>query len=68
LKVSKVGWRAGFDVMYNQDYYWSFGGEIGARPTLGKRGIYVSGRIGIPVFSFRFKGGRPASTVGGGLK
>lgn len=68
LKVNKIGWRAGFDIMYNQDYYWSFGGEIGARPTLGKRGMYVSARIGLPVFSFRFKGARPASTVGGGLK
>lgn len=68
LKVNKIGWRAGFDVMYNQDYYWAFGGEFGARPTLGKRGMYLAARISMPVFSFRFKGARPASTVGGGLK
>lgn len=64
LRLNRLGWRAGFDIMYNQDTYFSFGGEIGARPTLAGRGIYAMAKVGFPVFSFRPKQARTANNTG----
>jgi hypothetical protein len=64
LKLNRVGWRAGFDIMYNQDKYFSFGGEIGARPTLAGRGMYAMAKVGFPVFSFKPKQARTANNTG----
>jgi hypothetical protein len=65
IKLNRLGWRAGFDIMYNQDSYFSFGGEIGARPAIGGRGIYALAKIGFPAFSFKFKQARTVNNISG---
>lgn len=64
IKINKLGWRAGFDVMYNQDFYWSFGGEMGLRPGPAKRAFYVCAKIAFPVFAFKFNRQRIANNTG----
>ena len=65
LKVNYVGWRAGFDIKYNQDRYWAFGGEMGMRPGIRGRAFYVCAKIGLPVLAFQFANLRPSTDTGG---
>ncbi len=64
VAMRQVGWRVGFDIMYNQDKYFSFGGEFGDRPGIAGRGYYGLLKIGLPVFAFKFRHLRTANNTG----
>lgn len=57
LKTNTFGFRAGIDGKFNRSFSWSYGGEIGYRPSLQGQGFFAMIRIGIPVFgtSFNYK-------------
>lgn len=64
IDMNWFGFRSGFDVYYNQDIFWSFGGELGLRPSLVGQGWYALMKIGLPAFSFKFKQARTANNTG----
>jgi hypothetical protein len=41
IKLRNLGFRAGIEGMFNRDFSWSYGGEIGYRPSLQNRGFYA---------------------------
>ena len=51
VNLSKIGFRTGFEIRYNEASFMSAGGEIGYRPAIQGQGFFASLRIGIPVFS-----------------
>ncbi|SDK17721.1 hypothetical protein SAMN05421823_10268 [Catalinimonas alkaloidigena] len=65
VKTRKIGFRTGFDIMFNQRSYFSFGGEVGFRPGIAGRGLYAEARVGLPVFGFKMNGMRTANNTGG---
>jgi hypothetical protein len=50
LKTSPIGVRAGLDGKFNRMLSWSYGGEIGVRPSLQGSGLYVLFKLAFPVF------------------
>lgn len=50
VKTKSVGFRAGIDGRFNRQFSWSYGGEIGYRPSLEGRGFYALVKISFPVF------------------
>ncbi|MDH4089129.1 MAG: hypothetical protein OEV24_01610 [Cyclobacteriaceae bacterium] len=50
LKTKTLGFRAGIDGRFNRMLSWSYGGEIGYRPSLGGRTLYAMFKISFPVF------------------
>jgi hypothetical protein len=50
IEVKKFGFRAGIDGRFNRMFSWSYGGEVGYRPSLGGRGFYALLKISFPVF------------------
>ncbi len=48
-KVNHLGFRLGMEGMFNRDFAWTYGAEMGYRPSLKNRGFYANLRIG---FSF----------------
>ncbi|MGB3618531.1 MAG: hypothetical protein WBA12_10445 [Catalinimonas sp.] len=65
IDVRKWGFRVGFDMMFNQKSYFSFGGEMGLRPAIVGRAFYTELKVGLPVFGFRFEQQRTANNTGG---
>lgn len=63
FKINKAGFRTGFDVFYNQDLFYSFGGEVGYRPALKGQRMYVMGRFSFPALSFKVRRNRLANQV-----
>ena len=51
IKLNNIGFRAGMDGKYNRKIAWSYGGEIGYRPSLDGRGFFALLKIAFPVFS-----------------
>jgi hypothetical protein len=51
VKKSPLGFRAGFEGMYNRDFSWSYGAEIGMRPSIQGKGLYFSVKVGIALAS-----------------
>ncbi|MBX2917194.1 MAG: hypothetical protein KF856_18140 [Cyclobacteriaceae bacterium] len=51
VKLNKIGVRAGFEGKYNRTLGWSYGGELGYRPSLDGRGFFAMFKIAFPVFS-----------------
>lgn len=51
IKLNKIGVRAGFEGKYNRTLGWSYGGELGYRPSLDGRGFFAVFKIAFPVFS-----------------
>lgn len=51
IKLNKIGVRAGFEGKYNRTLGWSYGGELGYRPSLDGRGFFAMFKIAFPVFS-----------------
>jgi len=45
-----IGFRGGMEGRFNRMFSWSYGGEVGYRPSLGGRGLYVMFKISFPVF------------------
>jgi hypothetical protein len=51
VKTKKIGFRAGIDGRFNRSFSWSYGGEVGYRPSLEGRGFFALLKISFPVFS-----------------
>jgi hypothetical protein len=50
LKTQTFGFRAGIDGKFNRTWGWSYGGEVGMRPSLQGRTFYAMLKISFPVF------------------
>lgn len=50
IKTSSFGFRAGIDGKFNRTLSWSYGGEIGLRPSISGQGFYAMFKISFPVF------------------
>ena len=46
-----IGFRAGIDGKFNRTLSWSYGGEVGYRPSLSGQGFYALLKVSFPVFS-----------------
>jgi len=46
VKKSPLGFRVGFEGMYNREFSWSYGAEVGARPSIQGRSMYVAVKVG----------------------
>ena len=55
VNTNIVGWRLGVEGKFNRTLGWSYGGEIGHRPSLKTRGFYALIKISVPVFSTNLK-------------
>ncbi|MBL7870344.1 MAG: hypothetical protein JNM78_01945 [Cyclobacteriaceae bacterium] len=51
VKTKKIGFRAGIDGRFNRTLSWSYGGEVGYRPSLEGRGFFALLKVSFPVFS-----------------
>jgi hypothetical protein len=51
LKTKSFGFRAGIDGKFNRALGWSYGGELGYRPSLNGMGFYAMFKIAFPLFS-----------------
>jgi hypothetical protein len=50
IKTSSFGFRAGIDGKFNRTLSWSYGGELGLRPSISGQGFYAMFKISFPVF------------------
>ena len=50
LKLQSFGARAGIDGRFNRTFSWSYGGEIGYRPSIQGRSFYALVKVSFPVF------------------
>jgi len=50
VKTKTIGFRAGIDGRFNRTLSWSYGGEVGYRPSFDQSGFYVLLKIAFPVF------------------
>jgi hypothetical protein len=50
IKISNFGARVGIDGRFNRQLGWSYGGEVGYRPSLQGSGFYVLVKFSFPVF------------------
>jgi len=50
IKTSPLGFRIGVDGKYNRQLGWSYGGEVGYRPTITGRSFYAMFKIAFPLF------------------
>ncbi len=51
LKTHSLGMRAGIDGKFNRTLGWSYGGELGYRPSLVGQGFYAMFKIAFPLYS-----------------
>ena len=50
IKLNKIGVRAGIEGRFNRELGWSYGGELGYRPSMQGRGFFALIKIAFPVF------------------
>lgn len=50
IKISDFGFRMGLDGRFNRQLSWSYGGEVGYRPSLQGSTFYVLLKVSFPVF------------------
>ncbi|MEQ9593029.1 MAG: hypothetical protein RLN86_10535 [Cyclobacteriaceae bacterium] len=50
IKTNPLGFRFGIDGKFNRTLSWSYGGELGYRPSFDGRGFFAMFRISFPVF------------------
>ncbi len=50
IKTSPLGFRLGVDGKYNRQLGWSWGGELGYRPSITGRTFYALVKIAFPLF------------------
>jgi hypothetical protein len=50
VKVTKFGFRAGIEGKFNRTLGWSYGGEVGMRPSVQGKMFYALLKISFPVF------------------
>lgn len=55
VKTKSLGFRLGVEGMFNEKLSWSFGGEIGYRPSIESRMFYALIKLSFPVFSTSFE-------------
>jgi hypothetical protein len=49
IKTRMLGFRAGIEGMFNRDFAWTYGAEMGYKPSIQTRGFYATVKVG---FSF----------------
>lgn len=47
LKTKSLGFRAGIEGVFNREFSWSYGGEIGYKPSIQSRGFYAMVKVGV---------------------
>ncbi len=52
IKLKNLGFRAGFEGMFNREFSWSYGAEMGYRPSVQSRSFYAMFKVG---FAFASK-------------
>jgi hypothetical protein len=62
IPVKNLGFRLGFDGMYNRDFGWSWGGELGYRPSVQGRSFFVTARVAFAIGT-RFDQKRTATQI-----
>lgn len=50
IKTRALGFRAGVDGRFNRTLSWSYGGELGYRPSVQGRGFFMMLKIAFPVY------------------
>jgi hypothetical protein len=50
IKTTSFGARVGIDGKFNRTLSWSYGGEVGMRPSITGQGFYAMFKIAFPVF------------------
>ena len=50
IKTNMFGFRLGMEGKFNRTLSWSYGGEMGYRPSLDGRGFYALFKISFPVY------------------
>ena len=50
VKVKSFGARVGIDGRFNRTFSWSYGGEVGYRPSIEGRSFYALIKVSFPVF------------------
>lgn len=50
IKTRPIGFRAGVDGRFNRTLSWSYGGEVGYRPSVQGRGFFMMFKISFPVY------------------
>lgn len=50
FKTNALGFRLGMDGKFNRTLSWSYGGELGYRPSFQGRGFFAMFKISFPVF------------------
>lgn len=51
IKTSPLGFRLGMEGMYNREFSWSYGAELGVRPSIKGRSAYVMIKVGFALAS-----------------
>jgi hypothetical protein len=55
IKINPVGFRLGLEGRFNRTLSWSYGGEMGYKPSLKGRGFFALIKISVPVYSTSLK-------------
>lgn len=50
IKTTTIGFRAGIDGRFNRQFSWSYGAEVGYRPSISGRMFYALLKVSFPVF------------------
>jgi hypothetical protein len=51
IKTKMLGGRIGFDGMFNRELSWSYGAEVGFRPSVATGGFYTMVKLTFPMFA-----------------
>ncbi|MBS1559721.1 MAG: hypothetical protein JST69_13455 [Bacteroidetes bacterium] len=51
IKTNMLGMRAGIEGKFNRTLGWSYGGEVGYRPSIKGQGFYAMFKIAFPLYS-----------------
>jgi hypothetical protein len=62
VKLSKLGFRLGIEGLYNREFGWSWGGELGYRPSIQGRSFYAMAKVGFAIAT-RFDQKRGATQI-----
>lgn len=55
ISLNKLGFRAGMEGKFNRTISWSYGGEMGYRPSIDGRGFFALLKIAFPVYSTKLE-------------
>jgi len=60
VKTSSFGARVGMDSKFNRELSWSYGAELGYRPSVQGYGFYALAKMSFPVYGTKMKNSRDA--------